>query len=334
MENDLNNIRFFTSIVEHGSLTAAAEALGVAKSMLSQRLAAYEKELGVQLITRTSRRLQVTEIGKRYYAQCQVVLGEIARAASIADSMRTLPRGKVRICCPVNFAQGLLAPVLASFMLKFPDVEVVVAITNSATALVDEGYDFALHIGSSVTVSNLVTSAFSVDREMLLASPALLARVGTPRTPAELASMPSAAGQHSPDPGGRYMWHLDGPDHAHQSVQHFPRLVTEDLWVIRDSALAGCAIAALPPVMFRDAVAEGRLVQLLPDWSLREQKLQVIYHSRQGLTVAARALIDFISIHLRTELRSLLDGTLRLELAPSNPSPQARLPGIRKSQRA
>jgi len=335
MENDLNNIRYFSSIVEHGSLTAASESLGVAKSMLSQRLASLEKELGVQLITRTSRRLRLTDVGKRYYAQCQVILNEVARASGIAESIRTMPRGKVRISCPVNFAQSALAPILASFQLKFPEVEVVLAITNRTAALIDEGCDFAVHIGTSVKPSNLVTSSFNVGRELLVASPGLLLRFGIPRTPADLKSMPSAAGQQPPDQGGRYMWHLHGPEQVRQSVQHFPRLLTEDLWVIKESALMGCAVAALPPVLCRDAIDDGRLLLLLPEWALEESKVQLIYHSRRGLTAAARALIDYLSAQLRTGLRGLLDSSMRLELSPYRQrEPVAGLTATRRSQRA
>jgi DNA-binding transcriptional LysR family regulator len=324
MLNDLNDIRIFALIVEKGSLTAASEALGVTKSMLSQHLASLEKELGVQLIRRTSRRLEVTDVGKRYYGQCAVILNEIVRASSITDSVRTLPRGKLRISCPINFAHATLAPVLASFMLQYPDVEVELGVTNRAAVLTAEGYDFVLHIGPDVRSSTLVRSSFSMDSEMLVASPALLSRLGTPRTPAEMKSLPSAAGHQPPDSGGRYLWHLSGKDGVRHTVQHHPRLLTEDLWVIRESALAGCAVVSLPLVLCRDAIDMGRLVQVLPGWTLREQKLHVMYPSRQGLTLAARTLIDFISNHLRSQLRNLQDGTLQMQMLAKTGRPKDR----------
>lgn len=315
MTNDLNNIRFYAEIVERGSLTAAAESLGVAKSMLSQRLAALEQELGVQLIRRTSRRLEITEIGKRYYAQCQVILGEIARAESLADSIRSAPRGKLRIACPVNLAQVVLAPVLATYMSQHPEVEVSLAVTNRADAMIDEGFDFALYIGSPAKRSTLVTSAFRLDPEVIVASPALLARAGTPRSPGDLDALPSAW-EHAPDARGRHLWHLTRIDGTRQSVQHFPRLLTDDLWVIRESVLAGCTIAALPSVFCRDALEDGRLQRVLPNWTLKEVKLQVMYPSKRGLTLAARLLIDVIARHLRSRLRALQDGTLRFTATP------------------
>lgn len=316
MTNDLNNIRFYAQIVERGSLTAAAESLGVAKSMLSQHLAALERELGVQLIRRTSRRLEITEIGKRYHAQCQVILAEIARAASLADSARAAPRGKLRVACPVNFAQIVMAPVVAAYLAKYPEVDLSLAVTNRANALIDEGFDFALYIGPSVKRSTLVTASFKLDAEVLVASPALLARAGTPRSPGDLGALPSAS-EHSADARGRHLWQLARIDGTRQSVQHFPRLLTDDLWSIREAVLSGSTIAALPPVLCRDALEEGRLQRVLPDWTLKEVKLQLMYRSKKGLTLAARTLIDLLSRHLRAQLRGLQDSTMRLGASPS-----------------
>jgi DNA-binding transcriptional LysR family regulator len=191
----------------------------------------------------------------------------------------------------------------------------------------DEGYDIALYIGNEATPPALVTSSFSVDRELLVASPALLSRHGIPRTPADLARLPSVAGHQPPDPRGRYLWHLSGPDNVRKSIRYFPRLLTEDLLLIRASALAACALVSLPPVLCREAIDEGRLVRVLPQWSLREQKLRLMYPSRRGLTLAARTLIDFISSHLRSELVSLQAGTLHLATTPY----RARTPGVYKA---
>jgi DNA-binding transcriptional LysR family regulator len=313
--NDLNNFLFFARIVEHGSLTSAAESLGVAKSMLSQRLSGLEKELGVQLIRRTSRRLQVTPIGKRYYAQCGVILKEVANAAGIVDGIRTMPRGKLRIACPANFSQGVLAPILGSFLVEYPDIEIVLDVTNRPAVMADGSLDVALHIAPAVKSSTLVTTSFGLDREVLVASPALLSRAGIVKVPADLKGVPSAAGNLPPDQGGRYIWHLSGPQKARQSVQYFPRLLAEDLWVIRESLLAGSVIAAMPPVLCRDALADGRLVHILPEWSLREQRLYVTYPSKKGLTLAARTLIDYVSSHLRIGLRHVQDGTFQFSIS-------------------
>jgi DNA-binding transcriptional LysR family regulator len=138
---------------------------------------------------------QVTEIGERYYAQCVVILGEVASAAGVADKVRTMPRGKLRMTSPLNLAQAFLAPILRSFLRQYPDVELIMDVTNRTTASTGPDYDFMLHIGPGLESSTRVRASFRLDREILVASPALLLRAGTPQTPAALKSLPSAAGR-------------------------------------------------------------------------------------------------------------------------------------------
>jgi DNA-binding transcriptional LysR family regulator len=315
---DLNNIVYFVKIVEHGSLSAASEALGVAKSMLSQHLSKLEKELGVQLIKRTTRTLQVTDIGVRYYEQCLVILKEMDRASSMIDNVRTLPSGKLRISSPLNFAQVILEPALTAFMKEYPNVAVVLEISNREAALTAEGYDFALHIGPDMRSSNLIIRSFTLEREMLVASPELLARFGEPRGPADLKPLPSVAGALPPEQRGRYVWKLTDPTGELCSVPHHPRLITEDLWVLKQGALAACGVAALPPLLCRDAIDDGRLIHILPHWLLPALKLHAVYHSRRGLSLAARTLIDFIAGRVRVWLRTALDESLQLHTTQSS----------------
>jgi DNA-binding transcriptional LysR family regulator len=131
-----------------------------------------------------------------------------------------------------------------------------------------------------------------------------------------LGALPSAS-EHSADARGRHLWQLARIDGTRQSVQHFPKLLTDDLWSIREAVLSGSTIAALPPVLCRDALEEGRLQRVLPDWTLKEVKLQLMYRSKKGLTLAARTLIDLLSRHLRAQLRGLQDSTMRMGTSPS-----------------
>jgi DNA-binding transcriptional LysR family regulator len=313
---DLNNLYYFAKIVEHGGLSAASEALGVAKSVLSQHLAKLESELGVCLMQRTTRRLQITDVGARYYKRCRAVLSEIDRAASVIDEARETPRGKVRITSPLNFAQVALAPVLTGFMAMYPEVEVTLDITNEEIDLIAEGYDLALRITPAMRPSNMVTRSFDLNQHMLVASPDLLARLGTPAAPEELNSLPSVAGALPAERGGRHVWHLSGPDGRQHAVLHHPRLVTQDLCVLKEAALAGCGVVELPPSWCRDALADGRLAHVLPLWSLPLLKLHALYPSRRGLTLAVRTFMDYLAGHLREWIETVLNGTLQLSMQP------------------
>ncbi len=323
--NDLNNILYFAKIVEHGSLSAAGDALGVAKSVLSQHLARLEADLGVRLIQRTTRKLQITDVGLRYYQRCRAVLAEVARASTVIDDARGTPRGVVRLTSPVNFAQAILAPVLADCMVEYPDVEVALDITNREVDLIAEGYDVALRIALGIRASTLVVRSFLLKRHVLVASPAYLERHGVPQTPDDLRTATSLGGLLGISRGGRHAWHLTAPNGEISVIPYAPRLVTEDIIVVKQAALAGCGIAELPPICCRDELADGSLVELLPTWSLPEVNLYAVFPSRKGLTPAVRCFIDYLSLHMRSALDTASASTMRFSMVPQDAAPAPRL---------
>jgi DNA-binding transcriptional LysR family regulator len=315
--NDLNNIFYFAKIVEHGSLSAAADALGVAKSVLSQHLAKLEVHLGVRLIQRTTRSLQITEVGRRYYERCRAVLDEVERASNVIDDVRDIPRGRVRVTCPLNFAQVFLAPVLATFMARFPEVEVVLDVSNRDVDLIAEGYDLALRIVPDIKSSSLIVRSFTLHRHVLLASADFVKRHGRPKQPDDLKALPSVGGTLPVERGGRYVWHLSNARGEMRNVTFHPRLISEDLFVLKQAVLAGCGIADLPLSICADEVGDGRLLRLLPQWQLPEMHLYAVYPSRQGLPLAVRSLIDYIAEQLKPMLDSVSAGSFRLSMTAS-----------------
>jgi DNA-binding transcriptional LysR family regulator len=324
--NDLNNILYFAKIVEHGSLSAASDALGVAKSVLSQHLARLEADLGVRLIQRTTRKLQITDVGLRYYQRCRAVLAEVARANKLIDDARATPRGSVRLTSPVNFAQAILAPVLANFMVEHPEVEIALDITNREVDLIAEGYDIALRIAPVMRASTLIVRSFLLKRHTLVASPAFIERHGEPRVPEDLRGLASVGGLHGLARGDRHVWRLTGTDGGVRVVPHTPRLVTEDVIVLKQVALAGCGIVELPPICCHDELADGSLVRLLPDWSLPDMNLHAVFPSRKGLTPAVRCFIDYLSLHLRDALDTAIASTMRFSMVPQDaPAPLRRV---------
>lgn len=308
--NDLNDLFYFAKIVEHGSLSAASAALGVAKSVLSQHLSRLEAQLGVRLLQRDTRKLQITEVGARYYQRCRAVLAEVERANSVIDDARGTPRGVVRVTSPVNFAQTILAPLLADFMLEYPEVEIVLDMTNREVDLIAEGYDVVLRIAPGIRASSLAVRSFVLRRHHLLASPAYVERHGLPRAPEDLRGAVGLGGLLDLGRGNRHSWRLSGPDGEISEIAFAPRLVTEDIVVIKHAALSGCGIAELPASMCRDEIADGRLLVLLPEWSLPEMTLYTVFPSRKGLAPAVRCFIDYLSAHLRAVLDSAIDGSL------------------------
>jgi DNA-binding transcriptional LysR family regulator len=244
------------------------------------------------------------------------VLAEVARARTVIDEARGTPRGTVRLTSPVNFAQAILAPLLAAFMTEFPDVEVALDITNREVDLIAEGYDVSLRIAPGIRLSTLVVRPFVLERHVLVASPGYLHRYGVPKSPADLRSAISLGGLIGFSRGGRHAWHLTGADGSAHVIPHAPRLLTEDIFVVKEAALAGCGVAELPPLSCRDELEDGRLVALLEDWRLPEMNLYAAFPSRKGLTPAARCFIDYLSLHLRHALDCANDSTMRFGLVP------------------
>jgi DNA-binding transcriptional LysR family regulator len=180
--------------------------------------------------------------------------------------------------------------------------------------LIAEGYDLALRIVRNMPSSNMVTRSFTLNQQMLVASPTLIARLGNPQVPDDLRTMPAVAGALPPERGGRYVWHLTGPGGEVQSILYRPRLVTEEICVLREMALAGCGVVELPPLFCRDALTSGRLIELLPGWSLPLLKLHAVYPSRRGTTLALRTFLDYLSNHMRPWIDNALHGTLQLRM--------------------
>jgi len=297
LSNDLNDLYYFAKIVEHGSLSGAGAALGISKSVLSQHLTKLEAELGVRLIQRSTRRLQITEVGQRFYERCRVVVAESENAKRVIEDVRGVPRGRVRVSCPINFLQLVVAGAIVRFMADHPHIDVTLDVSNRDIDVLADGYDLVFRVGTNIRSSSLIVSAFATTRHWLLAGPALIARCGAPREPDDLKSLPTVGGIFPVEHGARHLWRLEGPRGQRRTIAYRPRLVSEDLLVLKEAVLAGLGVADLPPSIFQQEIADGRLIRLLPKWQLPEVSVYAMYPSRQGLPLAVRMLLDHLKAH-------------------------------------
>ena len=223
---DLNDLLYFAEVVDRGGFTAAGRALGVPKSRLSRRIALLEARLGARLLHRTTRKLSLTTLGEQFHRHC-VAMREDAEAAEEAVAQaQTEPRGTIRVACPVTLAQSTIGPILPRFLARHPQVKVDLKISNRAVDLVEEGFDVALRVRTTLDDSgSLVVKNLGTTRTLLVASPAQLARQGTPATTADLARLDTVA-MSAVD--GRVTWELVGPDGAAWSFHHRPRYIADD----------------------------------------------------------------------------------------------------------
>ncbi|KMN29731.1 MULTISPECIES: LysR substrate-binding domain-containing protein [Chromobacterium] len=294
---DLNDLLYFAKVVEHGGFMAAGRVLGIPKSRLSRRVAELEQRLGVRLLQRTTRRLSLTEIGQQYYQHCQAMLEEAEAADEAIARSSAEPRGLIKVSCPELLSKTLLAPALPRFMARHPLLRVQLDSSNRRVDLIEEGVDVAIRVRNVIEDSaNLVVRRLATTQTSLVASPALLAERPAPKSPADMAGWPALTMSR---PDGRGQWALlDQAGHAYTIQIDSPRLMTDDLVVLRDAAIAGLGVAALPVLVCHEALQSGQLVRLLPDYDIPWGILHAAFPTRRGLLPAVRAFIDFLTTEL------------------------------------
>lgn len=293
MHPDLNDLYYYVQVVDNGGFAQAGRALGMPKSKLSRRIAMLEESLGVRLIQRSTRSFLVTELGQAYYARCRAMLVEAEAAQSVIDATRTEPCGVVRLSCPIDLLHAHVGSMLVAFALDYPSVSVQLTGVNRAVDVVAEGLDIALRVRPlPLEDSDLAMRTLGYATQYLVASPSLLAQYSPPQGPADLLPWP-CLGHGATLEGHR--WTLQGPEGAEVKQHYTPKFTTTDMLTLRQAAIGGVGVVQLPAMMVQEALDDGRLVRLLPDWAPRREVIHAVFPSRRGLLPSVRALIDHLA---------------------------------------
>lgn len=290
---DLNELFLYAKVVEHGGFAPAGRALNMPKSTLSRRVNQLETRLGVRLIQRSTRQFQVTDIGQAYYRNCVAMMAEAESAQDVIEQNRSEPRGVIRLSCTTPLLNFWVAPLLGKFMAQCPSVELYVKSHNRRVDVISEGYDIALSLCfPPLESSELVMRVLARSPQVLVASADFAARYPSLNEPTDLVDLPSI---HWGPPQPHYNWHLNGPNGATTQVSHVPRLVSDDMSVLKNAVLRGVGIASLPLAVVKDEIASGLLMTLLAQWQPEEGVITAVFPSRRGLLPSVRSLIDFLA---------------------------------------
>ncbi|WP_425608299.1 LysR family transcriptional regulator [Thermomonas flagellata] len=299
---DLNDLYYFSAVVEHGGFAAAERALGIPKSRLSRRISALEAELGVRLLQRSTRRFAVTDVGLNVHRHAQSMLAEAQAAREAVERLSAEPRGVVRVSVPVSIAQQQMPKLLPDFLALYPQVRVQLQVSNRRVDVINEGVDVALRVRSRLDDDgSLVMRSFGQVQELLVASPAYLDRAGRPQAPEDLAQHVTLS---ISEDEARQRWELHGPEGEVRRVELQPRITGFDFPMMQAMAEAGIGITLLPETVCADAVREGRLEVVLPQWRLPQGIAHAVFASRRGLLPAVRVFIDFLAEKLPPMLES------------------------------
>ncbi|TCT04807.1 LysR family transcriptional regulator [Paralcaligenes ureilyticus] len=294
---DLNDLYYFAQVVEHRGFAPAGRALNMPKSKLSRRISQLEERLGVRLIQRSTRHFFVTELGQEYYRHCVAMLIEAEAAAEAVQRMQSEPQGIVRMSCPTTLLHYCIGELVGRFMVENPRVQVHLDAANRQADVLGEGLDLALRVRfPPLESSDLVMRVLADSPQRLVASPRLSGALKSRLTPADLSGLPSMdwrGSQHD------HLWRLNGPNGAIAEVPHHPRYITEDMTALRQAALLGIGVVQLPCMVVEKDLQEGRLVDIIPDWTPQGAIVHAVFPSRRGLLPSVRTLIDFLADHIQ-----------------------------------
>lgn len=283
-------MRVFTTVVDSGSFAAAADKLEMSRAMVTRHVALLESHLGVRLLHRTTRRLSLTEAGTEYHRRAGQVLGLVQEAADVAAQQTRTPSGTLRIACSIGFGHGPLQPAISSFLRQYPDVQIDLQLSERTVDLVEEGFDLAVRVASSLD-PGLVARRLARVRVLCCASPAYLQAHGTPRKPQDLAAHNCMSYAHK---DWRSEWHFRRGDET-QAVPIAGNLRASGGSVLVSAAVAGDGIVMEPEFHLHEALAKGRLVRVLPRWQTPELTLYAVYAERHHLPLKVRCFIDHLA---------------------------------------
>lgn len=291
------DMQLYVSVVETGSISAAAERLNIAKSAVSRRLAELEARLGVSLIHRTTRRLNLTDSGRAYYDRCIVILADLDEAESAVSQAHQALKGRLRVALPHSFGLLHLAPLIQDFMIQHPEVRFELDFNDRQIDLIQEGFDLAIRI-ATLADSSLIARRLAPIRHAVCASPDYLARHGTPATAADLPHHVCLAYSNLSDPG---LWSYRGPDGQPGQVQVPVRLAASSGDFLIRAAIAGEGLIMHPTFYLDEALRTGRLVKVLTDHTWPELSAYAVYPPTRHLSTRVRAFIDFVAERLAGE---------------------------------
>lgn len=291
---ELADMRLFVQTVTAGSLSAAGRELGFTPAVGSKRLARLEAALGTRLLQRSSRRLSLTDEGAIYFERCRAILADVEEAEAAIGRGTAGPRGVLRVSSPVALGRRWIGPAMARFALDNPGVSVHLSLSDSVVDLIEGGFDCAVRIGGAED-SRLAVRPLAANRRVVCAAPSYLANRVPPRAPADLSAHECIVMTHSLSGHADWrFWPADNPSGPSTSVRVKGRMVADNGEQAHDWALAGLGLVRRSIWDVMAELRDGRLVEVMTQWTGDDAPIQVVYSSRRFLPARTRQFIDLL----------------------------------------
>jgi DNA-binding transcriptional LysR family regulator len=299
---DIDDPRFFVTIVRCGSLAAAARALDVTPSAVTQRLQSLEQKLGVRLVDRGSRKLNLTDEGDLFYSESAAITQQYEALIDAIQARRDVVRGHLRLQATLGFGRRYLANIVSDFQAMHPQLEVTMTLTDRIVDAADSPYDVIIFIGE-LRDSSMVAYRIAPNDKYLLAAPAYLRRAGEPQTPEDLARHECLVLRENDEDVTLWRLNRAGKGAARadnvSAVRVNAKLSSNDGDVIKQWALAGRGIMIRSEWDSRADIDAGRLVRVLPQWDHAPAPVVALVPQRRGLSARTRTFIEYLAQHFQ-----------------------------------
>jgi LysR family transcriptional activator of dmlA len=296
-----SDLSFFSTLAASGSLSAAAREMGRTPAAVSKHLTQMEKRAGVQLINRTTRRMMLTPEGEVYLEHARRILDEIDELAELLGSAKTSPKGLLRVNATLGFGRSHVAPAISRFVAKHPQVSAQLQLSVTPPPLTDDTFDVCIRFGEPPD-TRVVARRLATNRRLLCAAPAYLASRGMPMTPHDLTRHNCIGIRQGDEAYG--VWRLTsgrGAARKTEAVRINGTLTTNDGEIAVKWALEGHGILMRAEWDIKQYLAEGSLVQVLPEHDTPNADIFAVYSQRHQMSNRIRAFVDFIAADLRSE---------------------------------
>lgn len=296
---ELSDLIAFVRVVEAGSLTRAARTLGATKSTVSRRITRMEKHLGSQLLHRHSHKVTPTDRGMVYFEYALRCIGLLRDGEVAIQIQQQQPQGVLRIAVPHELDRTLFGPLLTEYLDRYPDVRLVSILANEQVDLLRGDFDLAIIVGALPTAgTSLIATKLGVSENGIYASPDYVERHGMPQSHVDLPRFDLLAWGLN---DARAQWRL-GKEVQEVRVEFQPRLICNDLSLLRQAVLSGLGISILPEFICKHDLAQGRMVAILPDWHAPDISYYAVFPQHSAMPVRVRSFIDFLVDKLRPKL--------------------------------
>lgn len=300
------DLGFFSTLVQCGSLTAAARELGLTTPAVSKRLSQIEARLGTTLVLRTTRRMGLTTEGEIYLENARRILGDIDEMEHQLSGLAQAPKGSLRVNATLGFGRSHIAPLVSQFVRKHPQVDVQLQLSVNPPPLTDDVYDVCFRFGHPPD-SRGIARFIAPNRRVVVAAPAYLKRHGTPAAPRELVKHNCIGIRQGDEAYGQWRFTpRRGPRGREQTetVKIRGNLTTNDGGIAMNWALEGHGILLRAQWDVERYLASGRLVQLLQDWDSPDADIYAVYGQQHRSSVRVKALVDFVSAAFEAQRKS------------------------------